>query len=120
MADGSQVPYSKSVYKALPEGSDSYFYHWDSDQNDWVGKSGYSRWNYPEAEFKYNRVKDNLFRHFDPLSTNNYLSEERPCEKGNLKMNREYIWDAATKSWKTKKRMAMNCLKMANSLPTRI
>lgn len=102
MADGSQVPYSKSVYKALPEGSDSYFYHWDSDQNDWVGKSGYSRWNYPEAEFKYNTVRDNLFRHFDPLSTNNYLSEETPCLKGNLKMSREYIWDAATKSWKTK------------------
>lgn len=102
MADGSQVPYSKSVYKALPEGSDSYFYHWDSDQNDWVGKRGYSEWNYPEAEFKYNTVRDNLFRHFDPLSTNNYLSEETPCLKGNLKMNREYIWDAATKNWKTK------------------
>ena len=102
MADGSQVPYSKSVYKALPEGSDSYFYHWDSDQNDWVGKRGYSEWKYPEATFKYNTVRDNLFRHFDPLSTNNYLSEETPCLKGNLKMNREYIWDAATKSWKTK------------------
>lgn len=102
MADGSQVPYSKSVYKALPEGSDAYFYHWDSDQNDWVGKRGYSEWNYPEATFKYNTVRDNLFRHFDPLSTNNYLSEETPCLKGNLKMNREYIWDAATKSWKTK------------------
>lgn len=103
MADGSQVPYSKDVYKTLPEGLDAYFYHWDSDQNDWVGKSGYSRWNYPEAEFKYNTVRDNLFRHFAPLSTNNYLSENTPCEKGNLKMNREYIWDAATKSWKTKK-----------------
>lgn len=102
MADGSQVPYSKDVYKTLPEGSDSYFYHWDSDQNDWVGKRGYSEWNYPEATFKYNTVRDNLFRHFDPLSTNNYLSEETPCLKGNLKMNREYIWDAATKSWKTK------------------
>lgn len=102
MADGSQVPSSKDVYKTLPEGSDSYFYHWDSDQNDWVGKRGYSEWNYPEATFKYNTVRDNLFRHFDPLSTNNYLSEETPCLKGNLKMNREYIWDAATKSWKTK------------------
>lgn len=102
MADGSQVPYSKGVYKALPKGLDSYFYHWDSNQNDWVGESGYSKWNYPEAEFKYNTVRDNLFRHFDPLSTNNYLSEETPCLKGNLKMNREYIWDAATKSWKTK------------------
>lgn len=102
MADGSQVPYSKSVYKKLPEGLDSYFYHWDSDQNDWVGKRGYSRWNYPEAEFKYNTVRDNLFRHFDPLSTNNYLSEETPCLKGDIKMNREYIWDAATKNWKTK------------------
>ena len=60
MADGSQVPYSKSVYKALPEGSDAYFYHWDSDQNDWVGASGYSEWKYPEAEFKYNRVRDNF------------------------------------------------------------
>ncbi len=102
MADGSQVPYSKDVYKTLPEGLDAYFYHWDSDQNDWVGKSGYSKWNYPEAEFKCNRVKDNLFRHFDPLSTNNYLSEERPCVKGRMVMNRRYIWDAATKSWKTK------------------
>lgn len=102
MADGSQVPYSKDVYKTLPEGLDAYFYHWDSDQNDWVGKSGYSKWNYPEAEFKCNRVKDNLFRHFDPLSTNNYLSEERPCVKGRMVMNRRYIWDAATKNWKTK------------------
>lgn len=102
MADGSQVPSSKDVYKTLPEGSDAYFYHWDSDQNDWVGKRGYSEWNYPEATFKYNTVRDNLFRHFDPISTNNYLSEETPCLKGNLKMNREYIWDAATKSWKTK------------------
>lgn len=102
MADGSQVPYSKDVYKTLPEGLDAYFYHWDSDQNDWVGKSGYSKWNYPEAEFKCNRVKDNLFRHFDPISTNNYLSEERPCVKGRMVMNRRYIWDAATKNWKTK------------------
>lgn len=102
MADGNQVPTVKYEYKRLPEGSDEYAYKWDSDQNDWVGGSGYSRWNYPEAEFKYNRVKDNLFRHFDPLSSNNYLSEETPCLKGNLKMNREYIWDAATKSWKTK------------------
>lgn len=54
MADGSQVPYSKDVYKTLPEGLDAYFYHWDSDQNDWVGASGYSEWKYPEAEFKYN------------------------------------------------------------------
>lgn len=103
MADGSQVPIVKYEYKRLPEGSDEYAYKWDSDQNDWVGASGYSEWKYPEAEFKYNRVRDNLFRHFDPISTNNYLSENTPCEKGNLKMNREYIWDAATKSWKTKK-----------------
>lgn len=27
MADGSQVPYSKDVYKTLPEGLDAYFYH---------------------------------------------------------------------------------------------
>lgn len=102
MADGNQVPTVKYEYKRLPEGSDEYAYKWDSDQNDWVGASGYSEWNYPEATFKYNTVRDNLFRHFDPLSTNNYLSEETPCLKGNLKMNREYIWDAATKSWKTK------------------
>lgn len=102
MADGSQVPYSKDVYKTLPEGLDAYFYHWDSDQNDWVGASGYSEWKYPEAEFKYNSVRDNLFRHFDPLSTNNYLSEETPCLKGDIKMSRKYIWDAATKNWKTK------------------
>lgn len=100
VADGSLVPNRKNEYKFLPEGSDYYAYRWDGD--DWVGDGGISRWNYPEAEFKYNRVRDNLFRHFDPISTNNYLSEERPCEKGNLKMNREYIWDAATKSWKTK------------------
>lgn len=102
MADGNQVPTVKYEYKRLPEGSDEYAYKWDSDQNDWVGASGYSEWKYPEATFKYNTVRDNLFRHFDPLSTNNYLSEETPCLKGNLKMNREYIWDAATKSWKTK------------------
>lgn len=102
MADGSQVPNSKDVYKTLPEGLDAYFYHWDSDQNDWVGESGYSKWNYPEAEFKYNRVNDNLFRHFDPLSTNNYLSEETPCKKGGMVMDRRYIWDATTKNWKTK------------------
>lgn len=100
VADGSLVPNRKNEYKFLPEGSDYYAYRWDGD--DWVGDGGISRWNYPEAEFKYNRVRDNLFRHFDPISTNNYLSENTPCEKGNLKMNREYIWDAATKSWKTK------------------
>lgn len=102
MADGSQVPNRKDVFKRLPEGIDSYSYKWDSDQNDWVGASGYSEWKYPEAEFKYNSVRDNLFRHFDPISTNNYLSEEAPCFKGDIKMNREYIWDAATKNWKTK------------------
>lgn len=102
MADGNQVPTVKYEYKRLPEGSDEYAYKWDSDQNDWVGVSGYSEWNYPEAEFKCNRVQDNLFRHFDPLSTNNYLFEETPCIKGRMVMNREYIWDAATKSWKTK------------------
>lgn len=99
VADGSLVPNRKNEYKFLPEGSDYYAYRWDGD--DWVGDGGISRWNYPEAEFKYNSVRDNLFRHFDPLSTNNYLSEETPCLKGNLKMSREYIWDAATKSWKT-------------------
>ena len=102
MADGSQVPYSKSVYKALPEGSDSYFYHWDSDQNDWVGKRGYSKWNYPEAEFKFNVVYANLFRYFDPVSVNNYLWERTPCYKGEMVMNKTYRWDAASKSWKTK------------------
>lgn len=102
MADGNQVPTVKYEYKRLPEGSDEYAYKWDSDQNDWVGASGYSEWKYPEAEFKYNRVRDNLFRHFDPISTNNYLSEETPCYKGSMEMNRKYIWDAATKSWKTK------------------
>ncbi len=102
MADGSQVPNNKNVYKTKPEGLDNYTYKWDSDQNDWVGSTGYSKWNYPEATFKYNTVRDNLFRHFDPLSTNNYLSEETPCLKGRMVMNREYIWDAATKSWKTK------------------
>lgn len=102
MADGSQVPIVKYEYKRLPEGSDEYAYKWDSDQNDWVGASGYSEWKYPEAEFKYNSVRDNLFRHFDPLSTNNYLSEETPCLKGDIKMSRKYIWDAATKNWKTK------------------
>lgn len=102
MADGNQVPIVKYEYKRLPEGSDEYAYKWDSDQNDWVGASGYSEWKYPEAEFKYNSVRDNLFRHFDPLSTNNYLSEDTPCEKGDIKMSRKYIWDAATKSWKTK------------------
>lgn len=101
VADGSLVPNRKNEYKFLPEGSDYYMYFWDSNQNDWLGGSGYSNRNYPEAEFKCNRVKDNLFRHFDPISTNNYLSEETPCLKGNLKMSREYIWDAATKSWKT-------------------
>lgn len=100
VADGSLVPNRKNEYKFLPEGSDYYAYRWDGD--DWVGASGYSEWKYPEAEFKYNSVRDNLFRHFDPISTNNYLSEETPCLKGNLKMSREYIWDAATKSWKTK------------------
>lgn len=100
VADGSLVPNRKNEYKFLPEGSDYYAYRWDGD--DWVGDGGISRWNYPEAEFKYNRVRDNLFRHFDPISTNNYLSEEAPCFKGDIKMNREYIWDAATKSWKTK------------------
>lgn len=103
MADGSQVPIVKYEYKRLPEGSDEYAYKWDSDQNDWVGASGYSEWKYPEAEFKYNSVRDNLFRHFDPLSTNNYLSEGTPCLKGDIKMSRKYIWDAATKNWKTKK-----------------
>lgn len=102
MADGSQVPYSKDVYKTLPEGLDAYFYHWDSDQNDWVGKSGYSKWNYPEATFKYNTVRDNLFRHFDPISTNDYLSKVTQCDRSEMIMNRKYIWDAATKSWKTK------------------
>lgn len=102
MADGNQVPTVKYEYKRLPEGSDEYAYKWDSDQNDWVGASGYSEWKYPEAEFKYNSVRDNLFRHFDPLSTNNYLSEETPCLKGDIKMSRKYIWDAATKNWKTK------------------
>lgn len=102
MADGSQVPYSKDVYKTLPEGLDAYFYHWDSDQNDWVGKSGYSKWNYPEATFKYNTVQDNLFRHFDPISTNDYLSKVTQCDRSEMIMNRKYIWDAATKSWKTK------------------
>lgn len=102
MADGNQVPTVKYEYKRLPEGSDEYAYKWDSDQNDWVGASGYSEWKYPEATFKYNTVQDNLFRHFDPLSTNNYLSEERPCVKGRMVMNRRYIWDAATKNWKTK------------------
>ena len=102
MADGSQVPYSKDVYKTLPEGLDAYFYHWDSDQNDWVGKSGYSKWNYPEATFKYNTVRDNLFRHFDPSSTNDYLSKVTQCDRSEMIMNRKYIWDAATKSWKTK------------------
>lgn len=102
MADGNQVPTVKYEYKRLPEGSDEYAYKWDSDQNDWVGASGYSEWKYPEAEFKYNSVRDNLFRHFDPLSTNNYLFEETPCYKGSMEMNRKYIWDAATKSWKTK------------------
>ena len=95
VADGSLEPNRKNEYKFLPEGSDYYAYRWDGD--DWVGDGGISRWNYPEAEFKYNTVRDNLFRHFDPLSTNNYLSEETPCLKGNLKMSREYIWDAATK-----------------------
>lgn len=103
MADGSQVPNNKNVYKTKPEGLDYYTYKWDSDQNDWVGSTGYSKWNYPEATFKYNTVRDNLFRHFDPLSTNNYLSEDTPCEKGDIKMSRKYIWDAATKNWKTKK-----------------
>ena len=102
MADGNQVPTVKYEYKRLPEGSDEYAYKWDSDQNDWVGASGYSEWKYPEATFKYNTVQDNLFRHFDPLSTNNYLFEETPCYKGSMEMNRKYIWDAATKSWKTK------------------
>ena len=102
MADGSQVPYSKDVYKTLPEGLYAYFYHWDSDQNDWVGKSGYSKWNYPEATFKYNTVRDNLFRHFDPISTNDYLSKVTQCDRSEMIMNRKYIWDAATKSWKTK------------------
>lgn len=102
MADGNQVPTVKYEYKRLPEGSDEYAYKWDSDQNDWVGVSGYSEWKYPEATFKYNTVRDNLFRHFDPISTNNYLFEETPCYKGSMEMNRKYIWDAATKSWKTK------------------
>lgn len=102
MADSSQVPYSKDVYKTLPEGLDAYFYHWDSDQNDWVGKSGYSKWNYPEATFKYKTVRDNLFRHFDPISTNDYLSKVTQCDRSEMIMNRKYIWDAATKSWKTK------------------
>lgn len=102
MANGNQVPTVKYEYKRLPEGSDEYAYKWDSDQNDWVGASGYSEWKYPEATFKYNTVQDNLFRHFDPLSTNNYLFEETPCYKGSMEMNRKYIWDAATKSWKTK------------------
>lgn len=102
MADGSQVPIVKYEYKRLPEGSDEYAYKWDSDQNDWVGVSGYSEWKYPEAEFKYKMVSDKLFHYFDPVSANNYLTVGKPCYKGEMIMNKTYIWDAASKSWKTK------------------
>lgn len=103
MADGSQVPFNKDVYKMMPEGLDYYTYDWDSNQNDWVGSTGYSKWNYPEAKFGYNTVRDNLFRHFDPSSANNYLWETKTvCSKGDVAINRKYVWDAATKNWKTK------------------
>lgn len=102
MADGSQVPTIKYEYKRLPEGSDEYAYKWNSDQNDWVGVSGYSEWKYPEVEFKYNMVSDKLFHYFDPVSANNYLTVEKPCYKGEMIMNKTYVWDAASKSWKTK------------------
>lgn len=103
MADGSQVPTIKYEYKRLPEGSDEYAYKWDSDQNDWVGVSGYSEWKYPEAEFGYNTVRDNLYRHFDPSSVNSYLWETQTiCPKGYVEINRIYEWDADSKSWKTK------------------